>query len=290
MTCPRFQRSPHVDKDDWWKRYCLTVAIYLKPGGSVGSVQHFYHFLFDYLLPLYELELSDGVAGKGHVILDCGPMNVWLDFVFGENAFTRVSREKFARDASRRLWNRQIRLDRFAIRKGILIDIVRFTEVVAAFRERFLPPIPSRDNVTVLDRHPPPAFYIDGSAEFQGGGSTRRSVSNLDRLVEHISRHSTATLVAFEDTSPAEQLRIINQTDVLIGQHGAGLSHLLFLHDNAALVELNSANLLLPHFRLLSERTGREYHELVIDGFHATLSDEMIEEISHLVASRRLNG
>ncbi len=224
------------------------------------------------------------------MILDCGPMNVWLDFVFGENAFTRVSREKFARDASRRLWNRQIRLDRFAIRKGILIDIVRFTEVVAAFRERFLPPIPSRDNVTVLDRRPPPAFYIDGSAEFQGGGSTRRSISNLDRLVEHISRHSTATLVAFEDTSPAEKLRIINQTDVLIGQHGAGLSHLLFLHDNAALVELNSANLLLPHFRLLSERTGREYHELVIDGFHATLSDEMIEEISHLVASRRLNG
>ncbi len=136
----------------------------------------------------------------------------------------------------------------------------------------------------------PPAFYIDGSAEFQGGGSTRRSISNLDRLVEHISTHSATALVAFEDTSPAEQLRIINQTDVLIGQHGAGLSHLLFLHDNAALVELNSANLLLPHFRLLSERTGREYHELVIDGFHATLSDEMIEEISHLVASRRLNG
>lgn len=266
------------------------MAIYLKPGSSVGSVQHFYHFLFDYLLPLYELELSDGVAGKGHVIRDCGPMNVWLDFVFGENAFIRVSREIFSRDASRRLWNRQIRLDRFANRRGIPIDIVRFTEVVAAFRERFLPPIPNRDTVTVVDRRPPPAFYIDGSAESQGGGATRRSISNLDRLIEHISTHSTATLVAFEDTSPAEQLRIINQTDVLIGQHGAGLSHLLFLHDNAALVELNTANHLLPHFRLLSERTGREYHELVIDGFHATLSDEMIEEISHIVAGRRRKG
>jgi hypothetical protein len=263
------------------------VAIYLKPGNSRGSVQHFYHFLFDYLLPLYELELSDGVAGKGRVIRDCGPMNVWLDFVFGPDAFVKVSREKFDRGASQRLWNRKIQLDRFANRRGIPIDLVRFTEVVSAFRERFLPPIPNRDSVTVLDRRPPPAFYIDGSAELQGGGSTRRSISNLDRLSEHISTHSAATLVAFEGKSPAEQLRIINQTDVLIGQHGAGLSHLLFLHDNAALVELNTANHLLPHFRLLSERTGREYREFVIDGFHATLSGEMIEEISHLVASRR---
>lgn len=263
------------------------MALYLKPGSSVGSVQHFYHFLFDYLLPLFELELSDGVAGKGHVIRDCGPMNVWLDFVFGENAFVRVSRETFARDASRRLRNRQIQLDRFANRRGIPIDIVRFTEVVAAFRNKFLPPVARRDNVTILDRRPPPAFYLDGSAELEGGGSTRRSISNLDRLTEHISTHSAAILVAFEDTSPAEQLRIINQTDVLIGQHGAGLSHLLFLHDNAALVELNTANHLLPHFRLLSEKTEREYHGLVIDGFHATLSAEMIEKISDLVARRR---
>jgi hypothetical protein len=262
------------------------VKTHLIPGVGPGSVEHFYHFMCDYILPLYELELSDGIVGKGYVVRDCGPMNVWLDFVFGEDAFTKVSREAFNRDASRRLWSRRIQLDRFAFREGITIDPVRFNEVVSAFCDKFLPPITSRDAVTVLDRRPPPSFYLDGRAEKKGGGSTRRSISNLDQLTEHISGHRPASLVDFEGMSPAEQLRIINQTDVLIGQHGAGLTHLLFLHDDAVLVELNDSDQRLGHFRMLSEGVGLDYREFLVDGLHVTLSADVIDEISRHVARR----
>lgn len=263
------------------------MTTYLKPGVGPGSVEHFYHFVCDYLLPLYELEVSDGIVGKGYVVRDCGPMNVWFDFVFGADAFTRVSREKFDRDATRRLWNRQIQLDRFAYREGITIDAGRFNNVVSAFRERFLPPIPHRDMVTVLDRRPPPSFYLDGRAEKKGGGSTRRSISNLGQLTEHISADRTATLIDFEGMAPAAQLQIINQTDVLVGQHGAGLTHLLFLHDDAVLVELNNRNTPLEHFKKLSRGIGREYREVLLDGAHVTLSADEIEETFRHVAPRR---
>jgi len=39
-------------------------------------------------------------------------------------------------------------------------------------------------------------------------------------------------------TDFTEQLSIIQDTDVLIGMHGAGLTHLLFLPDWAAIFEL----------------------------------------------------
>lgn len=262
------------------------MTTYLKPDGGPGSVEHFYHFVCDYLLPLYELEISHGIVGQGYVIRDCGPMNVWLDFVFGADAFIKVPREKFDRDSTRRFWNRRIHLDRFAYRDGITIDVGRFNDVLSTFRTKFVPPISTRGIVTVLDRRPPPPFYLDGRAEKEGGGSTRRSISNLNQLTDQISTHRTAVLVDFGGMAPAEQLRIINQTDVLIGQHGAGLTHLLFLPDNASLVELNNAKRRLGYFRMLSEGVRRDYRDFLVDGPHVTLSADMINQISAHVERR----
>lgn len=144
------------------------MTIYLKPGIAPGSVEHFYHFVLQYLLPLYEMEIADGIAGKGYVVRDCGPMNVWFDYAFGPDAFTIVPREKFPEDSSIRFWDKHIQLDTFAKKTGLMVDAVRFTEVLTAFRERFLPPGATPDLVTVLDRRPPPAFYTDGRAEKAG--------------------------------------------------------------------------------------------------------------------------
>jgi hypothetical protein len=263
------------------------MPTHLKPGIGPGSVEHFYHFVFDYLLPLYELEISVGIVGKGHIVRDCGPMNMWLDFVFGPDAFVKMPREKFDRGASRRFWNREIQLDRFADRPGITIDPARFNDVLSAFRGRFLPTIPDQKNITVLDRRPPPSFYLDGRAEKAGGGSTRRSISNLDQLTDRLSMHHNASLIDFEDVLPAQQLRIISQTNVLIGQHGAGLTHLLFLPKNSLLVELNTVDPRLAFFKNLSEGIEREYREFIVDGDHVTLHNDLIEDISGYVAQRR---
>lgn len=40
------------------------------------------------------------------------------------------------------------------------------------------------------------------------------------------------------ETDFRHQLQVIQQTDILIGMHGAGLTHLLFLPDWAAVFEL----------------------------------------------------
>ncbi len=260
------------------------MVTYVKPGPGVGSVEHFYHFTVEYLLPLFELDLLKGIRGKGVVIRDCGPMNAWFDFVFGPDSFIRIPRDEFAEVQPRRLWDKQIQLESFADQSGIRIDAGRFNDVLTAFRDKFMTPVDGELSVTVLDRGNPPAFYLDGRAEIPGGGNTRRSISNLDALARKISDHTAVNLVRFDDSPPSEQLAIINQTSVLVGQHGAGLVHSMFARENVALVELRTVHPDQTWFKNLNESLGRSYRHIDVTDLHVTLSDQRLDEVTELVA------
>jgi capsular polysaccharide biosynthesis protein len=59
----------------------------------------------------------------------------------------------------------------------------------------------------------------------------------------------------------ADQLRLIGATDVLVGMHGAGLAHALFLRPGSALVELFPAyhSPATRYFRRMAECRGLFY-------------------------------
>jgi hypothetical protein len=259
------------------------MVTFVKPGPATGSVEHFYHFTVEYLLPLFERDLLTGITGKGLVIRDCGPMNAWLDFVFGPGAFIRIPRDDFAAVQPRRLFDKQIQLESFADQSGIRIDAGRFNDVLTAFRDKFMTPVDGELSVTVLDRGNPPAFYLDGRAEIPGGGNTRRSISNLDALARKISDHTAVNLVRFDDSPPSEQLAIINQTSVLVGQHGAGLVHSIFTRDDATLVEFRTMHPSHTWFKNLNEGLGRNYREIEVSDRHVTLSDQTLDHVTELV-------
>lgn len=69
-----------------------------------------------------------------------------------------------------------------------------------------------------------------------------RRILNENELVEALKKKSTnfkVNAVDFGHHKPfLEQIQIIANTDILIGMHGAGLTHCLFLPDYAALFEL----------------------------------------------------
>ncbi|KXH59107.1 DUF563 domain-containing protein [Colletotrichum salicis] len=57
-----------------------------------------------------------------------------------------------------------------------------------------------------------------------------------------------------------EQLRIIQSTDVLIGVHGAGLTHTMFLRENgAAVVEIQPSSMSHKGFRNVAQMLGHNY-------------------------------
>ena len=76
--------------------------------------------------------------------------------------------------------------------------------------------------------------------------NSQRKIANEDELIRSIAaRHQgncTVRGVQLDLLSFTDQLRVIGQADVLIGMHGAGLSHVLFMPNHGALIELEPKN------------------------------------------------
>ena len=72
----------------------------------------------------------------------------------------------------------------------------------------------------------------------------------------------TVSLVDFEPLSLREQISIARRTDILVGVHGAGLTHSLFTPPGSALVELSPTRLDFKGFRSLANLAGNEYYAI----------------------------
>ena len=62
-----------------------------------------------------------------------------------------------------------------------------------------------------------------------------------------------------------EQLNIVLNTDIFIGIHGAGLTHVVFQKSNRALIELVPSSAIGHHFELLSSINKVRYLRCAIE-------------------------
>jgi glycoprotein 2-beta-D-xylosyltransferase len=93
----------------------------------------------------------------------------------------------------------------------------------------------------------------------------------------------------FEELSFVEQLKIIVETDIFVGVHGAGLTHVLFLKSNRALIELAGFTQIGDHFDLLASMNKINYHRCMIsDGSPSatqTIYDCITKKLSEMCPS-----
>jgi glycoprotein 2-beta-D-xylosyltransferase len=92
--------------------------------------------------------------------------------------------------------------------------------------------------------------------------TAKRKISNEKEVVAALQAlpGMQVDIVRLEQLSMQEQLRKIHEADVVVGVHGAGLSHVLFMHDGAKVVEI------LPngfggrfHFEFMAHWSGHPY-------------------------------
>jgi len=70
-----------------------------------------------------------------------------------------------------------------------------------------------------------------------------RTVLNENQLIESLKEKYTVNIARFDHRTRFEhQLEVIRNSDILIGMHGAGLTHMLFLPDWAGVFELYNCN------------------------------------------------
>lgn len=81
-----------------------------------------------------------------------------------------------------------------------------------------------------------------------------------------------------------DQLGAILGASVVVGAHGAGLTHLVAAASNTVVLEILSSQYRRPHFQLISEWKGLKYHPINLAGSHAD-PQVVIGELSSILRS-----
>jgi len=90
-----------------------------------------------------------------------------------------------------------------------------------------------------------------------------RRLKNDDALMRQL-RPLGFRRVVVEELSPADQIQLFQETELVVAPHGAGLANLLFSTD-ARVLELQPSQNVAPHYYLLCKRMGHDYQYLTHD-------------------------
>lgn len=241
-----------------------------------GSVQQFYHFLFGYLMPL-SLWLDKN--STDHILVrDCGPMNIWLEAIDGNpriepipagSALHIVIGDRLSHTVLRGFDDP----DKFNRKR--LIQGARSIQQRLALDPYVLP---SEARVLVVDRASSEDFYHQHGSETEMSGKERRHVPNLKDLPHVYSGSLSVTVLDLARLSPREQIQQAQASTVLIGQHGAGLAHMLWMPPGSHVVEIAPP---LPIqvqniFSRLAETLGHTYTRISQQDVHAEIDLSLV--------------
>ncbi|EON60861.1 hypothetical protein W97_00071 [Coniosporium apollinis CBS 100218] len=97
---------------------------------------------------------------------------------------------------------------------------------------------------------------------------TRRLLNRTALLSSLEAKHPelNISVVDFANTTFAEQLQIARETDILLGVHGSGLTHSLFLPTGSAVVEILPYSVTRQRFHNLAKMMGHRHFAAHADG------------------------
>ncbi|KAG0468982.1 hypothetical protein HPP92_018310 [Vanilla planifolia] len=88
----------------------------------------------------------------------------------------------------------------------------------------------------------------------------------------------------FAHMSMREQFRAIYEASIVVGAHGAGLTHLVSARSKTIVLEIISSQFRRPHFSLISQWKGLEYHAINLAGSYAR-PEMVLDELGGIVRS-----
>ncbi|GAB4849723.1 hypothetical protein Ancab_004519 [Ancistrocladus abbreviatus] len=122
------------------------------------------------------------------------------------------------------------------------------------------------------------------------GGKVESRLSNereiFDSLSSWVSNRSECRLKLvnglFAHMPMKEQIRAIQDASVIIGAHGAGLTHMVSASPKTVILEIISSEYRRPHFQLIAKWKGLEYQAINLAGSYAEPS-EVIRRLGNIV-------
>lgn len=218
-----------------------------------GSVEHYHHFLLGFVTPLVLKMIETQNSNRRFVIRSCSILDriilelkfenlvivdkmhlsriiasgdIHVDTLYGYDVprfYNRAAFGKVSTYLNQRLFD-EIRLERDHLKR--------------AFDENQKSSSPTL-KISLIDRGPAHEFYNSALAERKMAGNQRRSVKNFDDLVSTLNSKGFNALKFYLEEKPLSfQMALFQTADIVIAQHGASLSNLIWAHDRLSVVEI----------------------------------------------------
>jgi len=225
-----------------------------------GSVEHYFHFLLGFMIPLtlfhekiiahdiYKIYVRNcslmdnhikAIGLKDVIILDKFlHRKIKLDKSIKPNYKPLKFIKLYGYDDPDYYNYEQFCKARSLIEKRLYIDIKENNHILNNNISKRNP------NIVIVDRENPHPFYNSDECEVKGAGSIRRSIRNIDHIYKKISSLCPNTLlVTLANKSLAYQIALFQHADIIISQHGAALANLIWCKPNTTLIEIHPSDL-----------------------------------------------
>ena len=276
--------------------------------GFSNSVTHYYHFLFGAMIPLIEYHVRNkGIAGY-KIKTDVGPMKHILcelplnivEIVGPDATLTRVDATK----ADVALPAYDIFVDDIygdqsipTLSKDTISTVCRFMDDnMPTYIRAYIPTF----DIILIERTNSESYYRNLETEVRNvpSGSMLRSIRNHTAIAEALAGEFQNRFcnLKLERSSIFYQYHIFSHAKIVIAQHGAALSNIIFMKPspNAAVIEIRPpATTVLPHFRArarthfinLAKHVGLIYIEVNQADDHADVNiDDILGHVRALDA------
>ncbi len=134
-----------------------------------------------------------------------------------------------------------------------------------------------KPNKVLLIERIPPQEYFQKEAVHKGAGSTRRSIKNHQELKIAIRSALKPEFhfqnIQLEEMNFSEQIQCFDSAIMVIGQHGAGLSNIIWMKQSSTVVEIGFES--KDHFRILSKVMRHTYISVNQNEAHVQLDVEI---------------
>lgn len=217
-------------------------TVHLTIENSFGSVEHYYHFFLGFLLPLiYWYTYIKKENYSKIMIRSCEIMDKHLNFI---NIPELIIMNKNEHKEIKNRGDKDIEFisivgfdnptinnsHEINFAKKSLLNLLKFNYVENNIKNKY-------PTIALIDRKKSDPFYLSNNSEIKFSGSDKRSIPNFDQLVKSIS-NLNPIVYYLEDSSLEEQIKIFKDSDIIIAQHGASLSNIIFCKKNTFVVEI----------------------------------------------------
>ena len=234
------------------ERAAAVGAVHLTFRNRSGSVQHYYHFLFGFLVPLVRnWTILASAPESGEVLVrSCAVMDPLLrqlrlpGLSIIDAAAHAAMRQKVAGEALRffdiRGYDDPTLFDTAVFQSVRDQLLFRFDDEVRAELRDLVSSSPSSGpRIGIIRRLPSDPFYATDASERKTSGAERRSIANIDELYASVRRDGgNAILTALENRSLYYRMALFALADVVVGQIGAGLANLLWARQGTRVIEI----------------------------------------------------